>query len=143
MERVRFQEQRIMGWLKYLTEKYLRRNSKAGIKEMKDVQLHFPLTDFEMEKRVKNIFGPMYLQGAMSWRTYLKMANLRRENEEQYKREEKKMRDEGLLDPPTTFAQKVVGQEGQPIKEVQSQMSPGSPDEAGEQLNAITKPVKV
>jgi len=143
MERVRFQEQRIMGWLKYLTEKYLRRNSKAGIKEMKDVQLHFPLTDFEMEKRIKNIFGPMYREGPLSATTYLKTANLRWANEKANKEDEQEARDKGMLNPPASFAQMVVGQGQQPIKEIQSRESPGSPDEAGEQVNRSTKPVKV
>ena len=143
MERVRFQEQRIMSWLKYLVEKWLRQNAKAGIKDLKDVQLHFPLTDFEMESRVKNIFGPMYREGPLSATTYLKTANLRWDNEKVNKESEKDAREAGMLNPPASFAQMVVNQAGQNIKEVQSQVSPGSPDAAAEGMNQSTKPVKM
>jgi len=143
MERVRFQEQRVMSWLRQLVAKYMRATSISGVKELRKVQLHFPLTDFEMEKRIKNIFGPMYREGALSATTYLKSANLRWDNERQYKEEEEKVRGEGLLNPPASFAQMVVDQGGQPTKKVQSVESPGSPDKAGEESNASTKPIKV
>jgi hypothetical protein len=145
MERVRYQEQHLMRWAKKLIEKWLRKNGKAGIKELKGIKLHFPLTDFEMEQRIKNVFGPMYREGPLSANTYLKMANLRWDNEKANKEDEKDARDNGLLDPPSTFKQtaEVVTPGGTRVSTTESVTSPGSPDKADEESAASTKPAPV
>jgi len=145
MERVRFQEKRrIMAWLMYLIEKWVRGTSKTGIKALPKTSVRFSLTDLEMSAKVKDIFGPMYRDGASSVRTYLRAGGLQYENELANKREEQDARTEGLFNPPATFAQMVVGPQGQPqaTKTVEQTEPQGSPDKAQEERNASVGLVK-
>lgn len=142
MQRVKYQaRQKILPWLHYIVGKWIRKTSRVGLREMKNVRFGFVPTDIEMAERVKNIFSPMYESGALSWDTYLKSVGLLRENEENNKREEKPLRDEGLLDPPISFKQEVVNPDGS-SKDTSSAKSKGSPDTTGEVRNRMAKGLK-
>jgi hypothetical protein len=135
IERARYQAAQVTSWAEYLVRKWARNNSKR-VKDLNKIKLPFMPTVIEMENRIKNVFGPMYRDGALSHRTYVGGAGLNGDNELAQKRMELKDRD--ILLPPVTFAQVVVGSDGETKTAVQTEPL-GSPDTATEQNNAIRR----
>jgi len=117
LERCRAQEAKIMAWLWSLVDKYLRGTGKPT-KDMAKTTFKLAPTDIEMAARIEAIFGPAYRDGVLSERTYLEQMGRNLETEIERKREAKPARDEGLFNPPATFAQQVVNPAGQVEKEV-------------------------
>jgi len=135
IERARYQAAQVTSWAEYLVRKWARNNNKR-VKDLNKIRLPFMPTVIEMENRIKNVFGPMYRDGALSHRTYVGGAGLDGDNELTQKRSELKDRD--ILLPPVTFAQAVVGSDGETKTAVQTEPQ-GSPDSASEQNNAIRR----
>ena len=134
IERSRYQADQVTGWVEYLVKKWALANSKAK-KPLARLKIHFAPTEMEMAKKIKDVLGPMYRDGALSYRTYASGAGLDSRTELKYKKEEKASRDEGLLDPPLAFKQQAITSGGQ-TKEVSQSAPQGSPTEDGEQRNA-------
>lgn len=140
-ERSRYQAQQIMDWISYLVKKWVKANSlnkRLKTKELDSLGFSFAPTFVEMSGRIESIYGPMYRDGALSHRTYVGASGLSSDVELEYKEDEKKARDEGLLNPPVTYAQMVVGGQGESKATTQTEPQ-GSPDKAGEQNNEAQK----
>ncbi len=136
IERARYQAGQVTSWAEYLVRKWARANSKR-VKDLNKIRLPFMPTVIEMENRIKNIFGPMYKDGAISQRTYVGNAGLDGDNEIAQKRIEKK--DQDVLMPPATFSQVVVNDSGE-VKKTATQTEPeGSPTEDQEATNKIKR----
>ncbi len=137
-EKARYQAKQVTDWLYYLVEKWVRYNSagrKLPVKALDALSFDFAPTYAEMAGRIKEIYGPMYRDGALSHHTYTRAAGLKGDIELDYKEEETPAREKGLLNPPVTFSQMVVNAKGD-TKEVAQTEPKGSPDAAGEQNNA-------
>jgi hypothetical protein len=140
-ERARYQSKQILDWLTYLIKKWVRYNTagkKLSIKALDSLSLDFAPTYVEIAGRVSEIYGPMYRDGALSHHTYTAAAGLRGDVELEYKRNELPARDEGLLNPPVTYAQMVVNAQGD-TKQVSQTEPQGSPDAAEEQNNKLAR----
>ena len=140
IERARYQAGQVTSWAEYLVRKWARANSKR-VKDLNKIRLPFMPTVIEMENRIKNVFGPMYRDGALSHRTYVGGAGLDGDNELAQKRVE--MKDRDALMPNPTFNQIVTNPEGEVEKSASQTEPKGSPDEAGEQSNAIKRSTHV
>jgi len=145
LERMRFQVNQVLAWAKYVIVKEIRMSGsqKGGIKEAERMHLRLPYTDLEMAQKVKEIFGPAYKDGVLSAGDYLQSMNKHYDSVIQRKKDEKKDVDAGLLNPPITFAQVVMGAGGE-TKKVSQTEPQGSPTEDGERRNDVgmTEPNK-
>jgi len=79
----------------------------------------------------------MYETGALSHRTYVGVAGLNQDAELANKKNEKEFRDDGLLSPPMTYVQGVMGGDG--VQTTEQTQPKGSPDELGELKNRVRK----
>ena len=140
IERARYQASQVTSWAEYLVRKWASLNSKYAQKNIQKIRLPFKPTVIEMENRVKNVFGPMYRDGALSHRDYVAAAGLDGETVITQKRAEEKDRD--ILMPPVSYTQTVVNADGESSTTEQTEPQ-GSPDAAGEQNNAIKRRSRV
>ena len=137
IERCRYQANQMTRWIWGLVESYLKRSSATGIRTWKKSSVRFTPTTVEVVSQLKDVFSPMYETGALSHRTYVGVAGLNQDAELANKKNEKEFRDDGLLSPPMTYVQGVMGGDG--VQTTEQTQPKGSPDELGELKNRVKK----
>jgi hypothetical protein len=141
LERARYQAAQITDWITDLVGLWLDKSSTTGKKALKNTTISFGPIQFEQAQRIKDVLGPMYRDGALSWRTYMIQSGINPESELKNKKAEAKNRADGDFSPPVTFSQVATTAGGDQKTATQTEPQ-GSPTQDGEQRNKNTVTVK-
>lgn len=137
LERLKFKVNQMLRWERQFRNKLAKKMGPKAVKANKDTRVHFGKIGMEVEREIRERLLPAYQAGPLSIQTFLQEGGWKWVTELERKKDEEKLRE--LFSPPATYAQQVVNQQGQAVKEIKQVPSPGRPPNKLESPQAMVK----